>query len=708
MAENLLWSALPYHQEWLNTMHVQRLWLVAASAAVIALAGCEQSDSPQSPSENNNQQTAAAKPREFKQYSAATLYETVSYGGSSINAAGDAVLLHSDETGVFNLYKLSLATGEKTALTQSTEDAVFAEQFFPQDDRVLFSGDKGGNELDHLYVRELDGSVRDLTPGEKLKAQFMRFTRDGSAFYVATNERDPKYFDVYRYSSKDYARELVYKNTDGTQPAVLSSDGRWLALNRSNNNADSDIFLIDLQSKDKKAVHVTPHDGYAQHEAATFTPDNFGLIYTTDANGEFAQAIRYNMAGGKRDTLINAEWDVSFVYFSEDGRYMVSGINADASTDVRILDVVNNKSLALPELPEGDLRGISFSRDSKRMVFYVNSDTSPSNLYVYDMDSKPARQLTQALPKGVNEQDLVKSQVVRYPSTDSLEIPALLFKPQQATADNKVPAVIYIHGGPGGQTRKGYNPSIQHLVNHGYAIIGVNNRGSSGYGKTFFHLDDKQHGEKDLEDIVAAKKYLQTLDWVDDDKIAVMGGSYGGYLTMAALAYTNEFAAGINIFGVTNWVRTLESIPPWWASFRDSLYAEMGDPAKDKERLRRISPLFHAGNIKVPVLVVQGANDPRVLQVESDEMVAAIRANNVPVEYVLFPDEGHGFVKKTNRIRASDAYLKFLNDYLKSPMPAAVVPAEPAPADAAPTDVVPEQGTAAEPAAPAAAATPTN
>lgn len=680
-------------------MHVQRLWLAAVSAAVIGLTGCEQSDSPQTSTDGKNQQTTAQKPREFKQYSAATLYETISYGGSSINAAGDAVLLHSDETGVFNLYKLSLSTGEKIALTQSTDDAVFAERFFPQDDRVLFSGDKGGNELDHLYVRELDGNIRDLTPGDKLKAQFMRFTRDGSAFYVATNERDPKFFDVYRYNSQDYARELVYKNTDGMQPAVLSGDGRWLALNRSNNNADSDIFLVDLQSKDKKPVHVTPHEGFAQYEAATFTPDNFGLIYTTDANGEFAQAIRYNMAGGKRDTLINAEWDVSFVYFSDDGRYMVSGVNADASTDVRILDVVNNKSLALPELPEGDLRGISFSKDSKRMVFYVNSDTSPSNLYVYDMDGKPARQLTQALPKEVNEQDLVKSQVVRYPSTDNLEIPALLFKPQQASADNKVPAVIYIHGGPGGQTRKGYNASIQHLVNHGYAIIGVNNRGSSGYGKTFFHLDDKKHGEKDLEDIVAAKKYLQTLDWVDADKIAVMGGSYGGYLTMAALAYTNEFAAGINIFGVTNWVRTLESIPPWWASFRDSLYAEMGDPAKDKERLRRISPLFHAGNIKVPVLVVQGANDPRVLQVESDEMVAAIRANNVPVEYVLFPDEGHGFVKKTNRIRASDTYLKFLNDYLKSAAAAAVEPIAAPTGEAAPTEPVPADSAAGESAA---------
>lgn len=646
-------------------MQSQRLWLAAASAALLGLTACEQAESPQNAADTTAQQAALVKPREFKEYSAATLYETVSYGGSSVNAGGDSVLLHSDESGVFNLYRVSLVNGEKTALTQSTEDAVFAERFFPADDRVLFSGDKGGNELDHLFVRELDGTIKDLTPGEKLKAQFMRFSKDGNAFYVMTNERDPKFFDVYKYDSKTYARELVYKNDVGMQPEVLSGDGRWLALNRSNNNADSDVFVVDLNSKDKKPLHVTPHEGAAQHSAATFTPDNFGLIYTTDANGEFAQAIRYNMAGGKRDTLINAEWDVLFVYYSDDGRYMVSAINNDASTEVRILDVASNKSLALPELPQGDLRGIQFSKDSKRMVFYINSDTSPSNLYVYDMDGKPPRQLTQALPSAVAEADLVRSDVIRYPSTDNLEIPALLFKPQQASASNKVPAIVFIHGGPGGQTRKGYNASIQHLVNHGYAILGVNNRGSSGYGKTFFHLDDKKHGEKDLEDIVAAKKYLQSLEWVDADKIAVMGGSYGGYLTMAALAYTNEFSVGINIFGVTNWVRTLESIPPWWASFRDSLYAEMGDPAKDKERLRRISPLFHAGNIKAPVLVIQGANDPRVLQVESDEMVAAIRANNVPVEYVLFPDEGHGFVKKTNRVRASDAYLKFLDSYLK-------------------------------------------
>jgi prolyl oligopeptidase len=201
-------------------------------------------------------------------------------------------------------------------------------------------------------------------------------------------------------------------------------------------------------------------------------------------------------------------------------------------------------------------------------------------------------------------------------------------------------------------------------VNQGYAVLAVNNRGSSGYGKTFFHLDDLKHGEHDLQDIVYGKKYLQSLDWIADERIGVMGGSYGGYLTMAAMAFTDEFKVGINIFGVTNWVRTLESIPPWWESFRESLYAELGDPAVDGERLRRISPVFHGDKVKKPVLVVQGANDPRVLQVESDEMVAAIKKNGVPVEYVLFPDEGHGFVKKANRITAQQAYLKFLQTYL--------------------------------------------
>jgi dipeptidyl aminopeptidase/acylaminoacyl peptidase len=229
-----------------------------------------------------------------------------------------------------------------------------------------------------------------------------------------------------------------------------------------------------------------------------------------------------------------------------------------------------------------------------------------------------------------------------------------------------VPALVFVHGGPGGQSRTGYSAMIQHLVNHGYAVLAANNRGSSGYGKTFYHMDDKKHGEIDLQDIVYGKNYLASLDWVDGERIGIVGGSYGGYMVGAALAFRPEvFDVGINIFGVMNWVRTLTGIPPWWESFKESLYDEMGDPATDEERHRRISPLFHAKNFQAPLLVIQGANDPRVLQVESDEIVAAVRANNVPVEYVLFPDEGHGFTKRENRIKASDAYVAFLDKYLK-------------------------------------------
>ena len=228
-----------------------------------------------------------------------------------------------------------------------------------------------------------------------------------------------------------------------------------------------------------------------------------------------------------------------------------------------------------------------------------------------------------------------------------------------------MPALVCVHGGPGGQSRTGYTASLLHLVNHGYAVFAVNNRGSTGYGKTFFHLDDQRHGEVDLDDIVAARRYLATLDWVDGDRIGIMGRSYGGYMVGAALAFRpNEFAVGVDIFGVMNWLRTLESIPPWWASFRDSLYAEMGDPATDSERLRRISPLFHAENIVKPLFVVQGANDPWVLKVESDEIVETVRANGVPVEYLVFPDEGHGFLKRDNRVRSAEAILAFLERHL--------------------------------------------
>ena len=634
---------------------------IAALLSSMLLTACDNTAKPAAAPDKNS--TTLSSPVEIPQYSAEQFFATKTYFGNDINHDASAMLVASDESGVFNLYRVSMDGSNWQPLTQSTTDPAFPISWFPNDDRLLYTADQGGNELNHVYLREVDGTVRDLTPGDKLKASFAGWHNDGS-FYIASNERDPRFFDLYHYNSEDYSRKLVFTNNDGYGISAVSKDGRYLALSKERNNADNNLFLVDLSKSEPNPQLITEHQGNISHDVYGFTPDSKSLLFGANGQSEFVAAYSYNLQSGVTSPYSQADWDISFIYFSDDEQYRVQGVNADASTVISITNLKNGNALQLPELPAGDLRGVTFSDDSKYISFYLNADNSPSNLYVWQLGSPQAQRLTQALDSSINEQHLVQSEVVRFNSFDDLTIPALLYKPHQANPNAKVPALIWIHGGPGGQSRTGYSPMIQHLVNHGYAILSVNNRGSSGYGKTFFHLDDLRHGEDDLQDIVYGKKYLQNLDWVATDRIGVIGGSYGGYLTMAAMAFTDEFNVGINIFGVTNWVRTLESIPPWWEAFRESLYAELGDPAVDGERLRRISPVFHGDKVKKPVLVVQGANDPRVLQVESDEMVAAIRANGVPVDYVLFDDEGHGFLKKSNRIKAQQAYLAFLEKYL--------------------------------------------
>ncbi|MEO2266657.1 alpha/beta fold hydrolase [Pseudoalteromonas sp. YIC-656] len=640
-------------------MHKPLTAVALAIAVSLSLSACQSSSDSQATSATQVQNA-------IQTYSAETFFDTVSLTGSSFNKDGSKLLISSDETGIYNLFEVNPKTGERTQLTQS-QDSTYSVGYFPNDDRILFTRDNGGNELYHLFVRNLDGTVTDLTPGEKTRASFAGFSKDGNTLFVLTNERDPKFMDLYKYDSKTFAKELVYKNELGFNVAAISPDGRFVALNKTHSNRDSDFYLLDTLKRIAKPTILSRHEEPAQYNAWSFSVDGKSLYYATNAKGEFRQLWRYDLDSGEHSLALADDWDISFMRFSESGRYQVSGVNADASTKVSIIDTATNKQLTLPSnVPKGTLSGVEFSKDEKSMSFYLSSDTSPRNLYVWEIGADNAKRLTSSLSKEINENDLVESQIVRFKSFDGLTIPGVLYKPKQASATNKVPALIWVHGGPGGQSRTGYSAMQQHLVNHGYAIFAVNNRGSSGYGKTFFHLDDKKHGEDDLQDIVFGKKHLQTLDWVDADKIGIMGGSYGGYMTAAALAFEpEEFEVGINIFGVTNWVRTLTSIPPWWESFKKSLYDEMGDPATDEQRHRRISPLFHAHNITKPLLVVQGANDPRVLQVESDELVAAVKANGVPVEYVLFDDEGHGFSKRANRITASNAYVSFLDKYLK-------------------------------------------
>jgi dipeptidyl aminopeptidase/acylaminoacyl peptidase len=607
-------------------------------------------------------QAADAAPK----YDARTFYETTAFSGASFSADERRLLISSDATGVFNAYSVPVEGGPPTQLTHSTTNAVLAVSYFPHDDRVLFMQDEGGNELTHLWVRETDGKVRDVTPGKGLKASFAGWAGDLKAFYVTSNERDKSFFDLYRYDAATYERSLLFKNTAGFGQLDVSRDGHHVALLKTVSNADNDIYLWAPEHPEKAPVKITPHKGDIEHALETFTPDSRQLYYSSNQDSEFTRVWSYDLKTGERKLVLGDKWDIQSVSFSWKGRYRIVSVNADASTVTTVTDTGTGSGVKLPDFGTSNVLGAKVARSEDLMAFYVGADTSPSDLYVLDLRTGKHRKLTTSLSPKVKPEHLVRSTVVRYPSFDKLAIPALLYKPHGASASNKVPAVVWVHGGPGGQSRVGYSPDLQFLLNHGYAVLAVNNRGSSGYGKTFFHMDDRRHGDVDLKDVVYGRRYLEGLDWIDRSRIGILGGSYGGYMVCAALAFEPEaFDVGIDIFGVTNWVRTLESIPPWWASFRDALYAEMGDPKTDGERLRRISPLFHAKNIKKPLLVIQGKNDPRVLQVESDEMVQAVRANGVPVEYVVFPDEGHGFRKKDNRITAAESYRKFLDRYLK-------------------------------------------
>lgn len=655
---------------------------IISGLAIMALAACQPA-------------VEEAKVAPHQQYDAKTFFDTTAVSMSSPTAYsfsldGANLLVATDKSGVFNAAALPVAGGDAAPLTQSPNIATFAISYFPADDRILVSADGGGDELSHIFVREADGALKDLTPGDKHAANFIGWSGDGKTFWIGSNERDPQMFDVYAYDTATFARKLVFQNS-GFLPAGVSPDGKWLALDKPNTSADSDVYLADLtKPATQKPVLVTPNNADIAYATYEFTPDSKSLIYATDEFGEFMQAWTHEIATGKKAELLKADWDVMFVTYSPTGKYRVDAINADASTKITILDQTAGKPVALTGVPDGDIGSVRFNRDETKIAFTVASDTSPADVFVADLATGAATRLTTSLNPAIDEQMLVTTEVVRYKSFDGLDIPAILFKPKGASAENPVPAVVDVHGGPGGQNRKGYTAMYQHLANHGYAVLRVNNRGSSGYGKTFFHMDDKKHGEVDLDDVVYGKKYLQSLDWVQKDKIAIMGGSYGGYMVAAALAFRpEEFNAGIDIFGVTNWTRTLQQIPAWWGAQKIALYDEMGDPATDAERHTRISPLFHADKITKPMLVIQGKNDPRVLQVESDELVAAVKKNNVPVEYVIFPDEGHGFLRKENRITASNAYVTFLDQYLKGVTP-------PAGAYASPAD----------PAAPAAPAAP--
>lgn len=648
---------------------VALLATAAAATAAAPAARAQASAAQASAAQASAAATTAVRssPPAVPRYTIEDFMATTRYGGASFAPDGRRILVSSDQSGTFNAWAVPTDGSAPRGLTGSTDESIFSVSWFPADDRVLYTSDRGGNELDHLYVRDPDGTTTDLTPGDSLKSRFLGWAADQRAFFVLTNERDSRFFDLYEHTlAAGYPRALVFQNDSGFDVAAVSPDKRWIALGKARTTSDADVWLFDRETKTLR--NITAHTGTVNNRAADFTPDGRALLLVSDEGREFAALERYDLATGRRTVVLAPSWDVDYAAVSRGRRWVAVGVDADGRSTLTLLDARTLKPVALPKLPDGEIDGVAFSADDRRMAFYVSDGRTPRDLFVVDLPRGTPRRLTRSLSPKIDPAHLVAGEVVRFKSYDGVEVPGFLYRPRGATAAAPVPALVMVHGGPGGQARAGYRALTQYLVNHGYAVYDINNRGSSGYGKTFFAMDDRKQGEADLGDVVASKGMLARTGWVDMHRVGIIGGSYGGFMVLAALAFRpDSFAVGVDYFGVANWVRTLESVPPYWESFRQALYAELGDPRDpvERARLERISPLLHAANIRNPLIVLQGANDPRVLKVESDEMVNAVRQHRVPVEYLVFPDEGHGFVKKANELRGDKAVLDFLDRYLK-------------------------------------------
>ena len=599
-----------------------------------------------------------------KEHTIQEFMDITSYGGSSFSYDERSILIRSDESGVNNAFEIDLNTFDLKQLTFSDSNSISPISYFPNDKRFLFRSDQGGNEIWHIYLYNLDGSTIDLTPGKKSRSLFLKWANDKKSFFFSSNKRNPKYMDLYEMNIESFKSTLVFKNDAALNVGDISKNKKYLALSKTYTRNNSDLYLYNFDNQ--RLTKILFEEADVNHSSAGFSIDSETLYFVTDLDSEFRYLKKYSIKSGKVELVQKEDWDIGANYFSDNGKYRITAINKDSQTEIKILDTSSGKHLKLPKMPSGNISSVNISKSESLISFYHGSSQSPNNLYFYKIGSRKLRRLTTSMNPLINQKHLGKAKVVRYRSFDGLEIPAIYYKPPQANINNKVSAIVRVHGGPGGQARVGYRASTQYLVNNGYAVLDINNRGSSGYGKTFQTLDDQAHGKGDLDDCVAAIDWLKSQDHIDGENIGILGGSYGGYMVMAAMAFRPDaFDVGVNIFGVTNWVRTLKSIPPWWEAARESLYKELGNPFTQEEYLYSISPLFHAENIKKPVLVLQGANDPRVLQVESDEMVEEIKKQNVPVEYVVFPDEGHGFSKKKNQITSNETILTFLNKYLK-------------------------------------------
>jgi len=566
-------------------------------------------------------------------------------------------------TGTPQLWTLSEPGGWPTQQTFYDERVTFASPS-PERRETIFGMDEGGNERQRLFRLDDDVRVIELTEADA-KYRWGGWSHDGDRFAYASNRRDRSTFDIY-VQGRDEAEgeaELLHEGDGWLSVAGWSPNDTRLLVHESRSNFDQDVYVLDIESRELNGLTEGTED--RRYRSLSWGPNGDGVYCCSELDGETLSLIRIDAENGEIDTVEKGgDWSIDGVAIDEETGRIVYSRNVEGYTKITVGELVGPTTIDVgpdPDLPDGVAGGVSFDDGAERFAVTVTADTVTANVFVVDVSTGETTRWTYAPTGGIPESTFVGSELVHYETFDDREIPGFLSVPP-AVPDGGAPTVIDIHGGPESQRRPSFSSVKQYLLAHGYAVFEPNVRGSTGYGRSYAALDDIEKRMDSVADIEAAANWLESHSAVDGDRLILKGGSYGGFMVLAAMTeYPDRWAAGIDIVGIANFVTFLENTGSWRRALRE---AEYGSLDEDRELLESISPVNTIDRIDAPLFVVHGANDPRVPVGEAEQIASAASDAGVPVRTLIFEDEGHGLSKLDNRIEAYSNIVEFLDEHV--------------------------------------------
>ncbi len=590
---------------------------------------------------------------------------------ASFSPDGQHLSFLSDITGVAEIWNVPVTqqSGGPAWPEQLTfrGERVSSVTYSPVEPVMLVAADSGGSELDQFYTLSQDGSeFVALTDQPKVMYRAGIWSPDGQRVVYASNERDPRYFDIYERTMASGATRLIWQQDSTNFPATYSPDGTQVIISRMHSNIFTQLFLLNTASGEARVLTPDTAEGPSAFHSPSWSADGSGLYVVSNRGRDFQNLAWLDLASGKLTYLRDDSWDIDLLELSHDGRRMALTLNEEGYSRLELFDVAQGwqerRAMPLPALPKGVMLDATWSCDGKLLAVTLISANAPMDIWIWDSQHETLWQATRSSLGGIPQENFIEPSLVHYPTFDERQIPAFLFLPRDKPARD-LPVVINVHGGPEGQARPIFNAVNQFFASQGYAVLAPNVRGSSGYGYTYMSLDDVRKRMDSVADLRSAVLWLRESGIADPKRIVVMGGSYGGFMVLSAITtYPDLWAAAIDIVGIANFVSFMENTHPWRRKLRE---CEYGSLENDREFLEEISPIRRVDQITAPLFVIHGANDPRVPVGEAEQIVAALRKRQVPVEYLRFEDEGHGLVKRANRLVAYPAVVRFLDEHLK-------------------------------------------